>query len=66
MSVLDRLLRELGITPRAFEIEEKSAFDLSPRAWLEKRLRAAGWVRRQGSLPLEEFEGEAQLARGDL
>ena len=44
ITVFDRLLAELGIAHGQFE-HEVSRFLLSPRGWLEERLRAMGWVR---------------------
>ena len=44
-TIFDKLLAELGI-PHGQFIFEASKFELSPRAWLEERLRAMGWVKK--------------------
>lgn len=45
VTVFDRLLAELGV-PHGQFAAELSRFELSPREWLEARLRAAGWMKR--------------------
>ncbi len=45
VKVFDKLLSELGVPHGQFE-HESSRFNLSPREWLEEKLRAAGWVRQ--------------------
>lgn len=44
---LESLLRALGITPKEFEVSERAAFELAPRAWLERKLVEQGWVRSE-------------------
>lgn len=39
------LLYALGLTTREFEME-MMRFLMSPKAWLEKRLRVLGWVKK--------------------
>lgn len=41
----DKLLECLGITYGQFAFEQ-TRFDLSPREWFEKQLRAQGWVKK--------------------
>lgn len=41
-----KLLDAIGVTAIEFDAT-RSSFELSPSEWLEKRLRAAGWVRRE-------------------
>jgi hypothetical protein len=46
MNRFDRLLAELGIICGDHFEFELGRFDMSPRAWLEGRLRAMGWMKR--------------------
>ena len=48
----DRLVAELGVGLGQFNFDV-ARFDLSSREWLEVRLRALGWMRREEVVELK-------------